>query len=379
MSSAKSEDQALQLDTHPLDPPSAEVKRSMKIAQVAPLHESVPPRLYGGTERVVSYITEELVSLGHHVTLFASGDSITSAELIPGVARALRLDPDSGDPIASQVLLLEKVFQEAHRFDVIHFHCDYLHFPLSLRAAIPNVTTLHGRLDIPALAPLYREYATLPLVSVSNAQRAPIPWAGWRATVYHGLPLGAAAPRMDPDGYLAVLGRVSPEKGIDRAIEIARRAGLTLRIAAKVDRSDREYFDAVIRPLLREPGVEFLGEVGEDDKESFLGGARGLLFPIDWPEPFGLVMIEAMACGTPVIAFPRGSVPEVIEDGVTGFVVPDVAGAVKAVERLDTIDRARVRRVFEQRFSSRRMARDYLDVYASILESRQSNEYAGRS
>lgn len=352
----------------------------MKIAQVAPLHESVPPRLYGGTERVVSYITEELVSLGHHVTLFASGDSVTSAELIPGCDRALRLDPASGDPIASQVLLLEKVFQEAHRFDVIHFHCDYLHFPLSLRAAIPNVTTLHGRLDIPALAPLYREYSKLPLVSVSNAQREPIPWAGWRATVYHGLPVGAAAPRMDPDGYLAVLGRVSPEKGIDHAIEIARRAGLTLRIAAKVDRSDREYFDVVIRPLLREPGVEFLGEVGEDDKESFLGGARGLLFPIDWPEPFGLVMIEAMACGTPVIAFPRGSVPEVVEDGVTGFVVPDVAGAVKAVERLDTIDRARVRRVFEQRFSSRRMARDYLDVYASLLESgRRSNEYAGRS
>ncbi|HET7497639.1 MAG TPA: glycosyltransferase family 4 protein [Candidatus Eisenbacteria bacterium] len=351
----------------------------MKIAQVAPLHESVPPRLYGGTERVVSYLTEELVSLGHQVTLFASGDSVTAAELIPGSPTALRLNASAGDPIAAHVLLLEKVFQQAHRFDVVHFHCDYLHFPLSRRSRLPNVTTLHGRLDLPDLEPLYREFANLPLVSISNAQRTPIPWAGWRATVYHGLPESAWTPRLDPGGYLAVLGRVSPEKGVDVAIEIARRAGVPLRIAAKVDRADQDYFDAVIRPLLREPGVEFLGEIGEGDKEAFLGGAMALLFPIDWPEPFGLVMIEAMACGTPVIAYRRGSVPEVLDDGATGYVVSDVAQAVTAVERLEAIDRSRVRRVFERRFSARRMARDYLDVYAGIAQPEHPRAYADRS
>ena len=349
----------------------------MKIAQVAPLHESVPPRLYGGTERVVSYLTEELVALGHQVTLFASGDSETAAELIPVCERALRLDPASADPIASHVLLLERVFREVDRFDVVHFHSDYMHFPLTRRSGIPSVTTLHGRLDIPSLAPLYREYADLPLVSISNAQRRPIPWAGWRATVYHGLPERIASLHEEPGDYLAVLGRVSPEKGVDRAIEIARLAGFPLRIAAKVDRSDQEYFEQVIRPLLDEPGIEFLGEIGEEQKEEFLGGAKALLFPIDWPEPFGLVMIEAMACGTPVIAFRRGSVPEVLDDGVSGYVTTSVAEAVEAVGRLDEIDRRAVRRVFEERFSSRRMARDYVQVYAGLTrEPKRREAYA---
>jgi glycosyltransferase involved in cell wall biosynthesis len=350
----------------------------MKIAQVAPLHESVPPQLYGGTERVVSYLTEELVSQGHQVTLFASGDSRTEAELVPGCPRALRLDPASGDPIASHVLLLEQVFRQAQRFDVIHFHCDFLHFPLSRRSSAAAVTTLHGRLDLPALVPLYREFSDAPLVSISNAQRQPIRWADWRATVYHGLPVDAWRPRLESGGYLAVLGRVSPEKGIDVAIDIARRAGVLLRIAAKVDRSDRDYFESIIRPLLRGPGVEFLGEIGEADKAAFLGGAQALLFPIDWPEPFGLVMIEAMACGTPVIAFRRGSVPEVVDEGVTGFVVADAAGAVAAIRRISEIDRVRVRQTFERRFSSRRMASDYLEVYAGIRETRRPEAYADR-
>ncbi len=348
------------------EPSNAAPRRSWRIAQVAPLHESVPPRFYGGTERVVSYLTEELVALGHDVTLFASGDSVTSARLIPTCERALRLDPNHPDPIAVHLLQLERVFREADRFDVIHFHCDFIHYPLTRRTGTPSLTTVHGRLDIPGLDDLYREFADIPLVSISDSQRKPIPWANWRATVYHGLPPTFATAHLESGEYLAVLGRVSPEKGVDRAIEIARRTGLPLRIAAKVDPADQEYFDTVIRPLLREPGIEYLGEIGEGDKAEFLGRAYALLFPIDWPEPFGLVMIEAMACGTPVIAFQRGSVPEVLRDGVAGYIVSNVDEAVSAVEHIPALSRATCRAVFEERFSAERMARDYLAAYASL-------------
>ena len=343
----------------------------MRIAQVAPLYESVPPRLYGGTERVVSYLTEELVRLGHDVTLFASGDSQTSAELVPVCARALRL-AGCVDQLAHHVLLLERVYQEVSRFDLVHFHIDYLHFPLSRRHDLAHLTTLHGRLDIPDLRPLYREYADVPVVSISDAQRAPLPGANWQATVYHGLPDDLHTFRARPGKDLVFLGRVSPEKGLDRAIEIAGRAGMRLKIAAKVDRADRDYFNEVITPLLRRAGprVEFVGEVGGQDKDEFLGDAYALLFPIDWPEPFGLVMIEAMACGTPVIAWRRGSVPEVMEDGVTGFVVDDLDEAVRAVERVADLSRAACRRAFERRFSATRMARDYLAVYRRLLQQR---------
>jgi len=346
----------------------------LRIAQVAPLHESVPPRLYGGTERVVSFLTEELVSLGHEVTLFATGDSMTKAHLIPVLDRALRLRVDRSDAIAAHVLLLERVFEKERDFDVIHFHCDYLHFPLSRRATVPTLTTLHGRLDLADLEPLYREFAELPLASISDAQRRPVPWANWKVTVYHGLPLTFARLHPDPGEYLAVLGRISPEKGVDLAIEIAKRSGMPLRIAAKVDRADREYFEAVIRPLLHTPGVEYLGEIGEEDKEEFLGNAYALLFPIDWPEPFGLVMIESLACGTPVIAFPRGSVPEVLEDGVTGWIVSNVEEAVAAVGKIPQLRRSVCRARFEERFSAGRMAGDYLRTYASLIEDRERRE-----
>jgi glycosyltransferase involved in cell wall biosynthesis len=338
----------------------------LAIGLVAPLYESVPPKLYGGTERIVSYLTEELVAQGHDVTLFAAGDSQTSARLVPGSARSLRLDEACENPLAHHIVLLERVMRESHRFDLIHFHCDFIHFPLSRRLPIPTLTTLHGRLDLPDLVPVYREFRDTPLVSVSDAQRAPLPWADWRATIHHGLPetYGACSTAR---GYLAFLGRISPEKRLDRAIEIARRAGMDLRIAAKVDLLDRDYFDDVIHPLLDEPGVEFLGEIGDEEKERFLGEASAMLFPIDWPEPFGLVMIEAMACGTPVIGFRRGSVPEVIDDGVTGYVVDSVDEAVKAIERIGDLSRSECRRVFEERFTSRRMAEEYVAVYRSLL------------
>jgi glycosyltransferase involved in cell wall biosynthesis len=344
----------------------------MRIAQVAPLYESVPPRLYGGTERVVSYLTEELVRLGHRVTLFASGDSVTAAELVPCCASALRLDPSCRDPLAHHVRQLEQVFSRLGEFDVVHFHTDYLHFPLSRRHAFAHVTTLHGRLDLPDLAPLHREFAGVPLVSISDAQRRPLPWANWQATVYHGLPGGLHTFRPAPGTDLVFLGRISPEKGVDRAVEIAVRSGMHLKIAAKVDRADRDYFEAEVKPLLRKAGgaVEFVGEVGGAAKDRFLGEARAALFPIDWPEPFGLVMIESMACGTPVIAFPRGSVPEVMADGVTGFVVEGVDEAVQAVGRAGGLDRAACRRVFEERFSARRMALDYLAVYRRLAGRR---------
>jgi glycosyltransferase involved in cell wall biosynthesis len=341
---------------------------TLSIAQVAPLYESVPPRLYGGTERIVAYITEELVAMGHDVTLFASGDSRTKARLIAGSPRSLRLDPTCRDPLAHHIVMLERVMQESARFDVIHFHCDYIHYPLSRRLAMPTLTTLHGRLDLPDLLPVYREFPEMPLISISDAQRVPLPDAAWRATIHHGLPPDFGRKRGEGGGdYLAFLGRISPEKRVDRAIEIALRSGMALRIAAKVDPADQGYFEEKIHPLLGEPGVEFLGEISEEDKEDFLAGAYALLFPIDWPEPFGLVMIEAMACGTPVIAFRRGSVPEVIDDGRTGFVVNSVDEAVDAVGRVGAVRREECRATFERRFTARRMAEDYVTAYRALL------------
>jgi glycosyltransferase involved in cell wall biosynthesis len=342
----------------------------MKIAQIAPLAESVPPRLYGGTERVVSYLTEELVRLGHHVTLFASADSETSAELVPCAPRSLRA-ADLPQLRAYCSLMLEAVRQRANDFDVLHFHLDHLHLPLFRPLARKTVTTLHGRLDLPPLAALYREFSDMPLVSISNSQRAALPSANWVATVHHGLaaeicPFNPAFRPSPRTGHFAFIGRVSPEKGLERAIEIARRAGARLRIAAKIDAVDEPYFKERIEPLLAAPGIEFLGEVGEAGKPALLGNATALLFPIDWPEPFGLAMIEAMSCGTPVIAFRRGSVPEIVDEGVTGFIVEGVEGAVAALERAAGLDRARVRARFEERFSAARMARDYLSVYRAL-------------
>jgi glycosyltransferase involved in cell wall biosynthesis len=326
----------------------------------------VPPQLYGGTERVVHFLTEELVRQGHDVTLFASGDSVTAARLAPMTPRSLRLDPKSVDGMAHHLLMLEHVFRAADDFDVMHFHIDYLHFPLSRRAARPNVTTLHGRLDIADLVPLYDEYGDMPLVSISDSQREPLPRANWRATVHHGLPPDLLPFKDAPGRYLAFLGRVSPEKRVDRAVEIARRSGLPLRVAAKIDDSDRAYFDQEIAPLFEEPFVEYIGEIGEAEKPEFLGNARALLFPIDWMEPFGLVMIEAMACGTPVIAWPGGSVAEVMVDGVTGFIVEEIDDAVEATRQVGDLDRRQCREVFDDRFTVERMARDYVAVYESL-------------
>jgi glycosyltransferase involved in cell wall biosynthesis len=339
----------------------------MKIAQIAPLVESVPPQSYGGSERIVSYLTEELVRLGHDVTLFATADSYTAARLVGCAPKALRLDEAVRDPLPHHLLMLEQVRRRAVEFDILHFHIDLLHGPLLRTLPTPAVTTLHGRLDLPDLAPFYRAFPDMPLVSISDDQRRPLPAAGWMRTIMHGLPLDLLPFRPKPGTYLAFLGRISPEKRPDRAIEIAARAGLPLRIAAKVDRADREYWQTEIEPLIRStPHVDFVGEIGEDEKAEFLGNALALLFPIDWPEPFGLVMIEAMACGTPVIAFPCGSVPEVVDAGVTGFLVPSVEEAVAAVEAAPTLDRAVVRATFERRFSARRMAEDYLEIYGRL-------------
>jgi glycosyltransferase involved in cell wall biosynthesis len=345
----------------------------MRIAQVAPLYESVPPKLYGGTERVVSYLTEELVRLGHEVTLFASGDSETAAKLVAASPGALWRDQKCRDTLPHHVRLMELVFQDISRFDVVHFHCDYLHFPLLRRYPCPSVTTLHGQLHLPDLLPLFTEYSELPLVSISNEQRRPIPWANWQATIYHGLPRDLHTFREGPGQYLAFLGRISPEKRLDRAIAIARQAGMRLKIAAKIYPEEKDYFRATIEPLLQESQdwVEFIGEVGGQEKDEFLGNACALLFPIDWPEPFGLVMIEAMACGTPVIAWRNGSVPEVVEDGVTGFIVESVDEAVQAVERVGRLDRELCRKVFEERFDAARMARDYLEVYRRVVQDAQ--------
>ena len=335
----------------------------MKIAQVAPLHESVPPRTYGGTERVVSYLTEALVDAGHDVTLYASGDSQTRAKLVPVVEEGLRLAPQRRDPLANHVLLMDRVLRDADRYDIIHFHTDYLHFPLVRALSLPHVTTLHGRLDLPDLPPLYQAYDDLPVISISDDQRRPLPQANWLATVYNGLPADLYRYGEGDGGYLAFLGRISPEKGIERALDIAKRAGLPLKVAAKVDVVDRDYYAKVVAPQMDHPLIEFIGEIGEADKGDFLGGARALLFPIDWPEPFGLVMTEAMACGTPVIAWRRGSVPEVIEPGRSGFVVDSIEAAVDALGRLDAIDRRECRRAFEARFTAARMADDYLAAY----------------
>jgi len=340
----------------------------MRIAQVAPLFESVPPKLYGGTERVVSYLTEELVRLGHDVTLFASGDSVTGAHLIAVCPEALRLSTTCIDQLAHHIVMLEEVLLQSDNFDVIHFHIDYLHFPLSRHQGLVNLTTLHGRLDIPDLQPLYKRFGGMPVVSISDAQREPLPNANWQATVYHGLPQGQFSVYKQEGKYLAFLGRISPEKGVDRAIEIATLAGVPLKIAAKVDRSDQEYFDSKIRPLLNNPLVEFIGEIGYPEKNHFLGNAVALLFPIDWREPFGLVMIEAMACGTPVIAYPHGSVPEVIEEGRTGFLVNNVQAAAKAVEQVTKISREECRQRFEERFSATKMAKNYLTVYNNLTQ-----------
>jgi glycosyltransferase involved in cell wall biosynthesis len=341
----------------------------MRIAQVAPLYESVPPHGYGGTERVVSYLTEELVRQGHQVTLFASGDSVTTAELIATRPRALRLDPTCVDSLAPHLVHIERALRQSPRFDIIHFHIDYLHYPLSSRRHYAHVTTLHGRLDIPELVPLYHEFPDVPVISISDDQRKPLPWLNWQGTVYHGLPLNLFTFREQPGDYLAFLGRISPEKRVDRAIAIARAAGLPLKIAAKVDRADRDYFNDEIKPLLDDPLIEYLGEVGGPEKDEFLGNARALLFPIDWPEPFGLVMIEAMACGTPVIAWRRGSAPEVMEEGVTGFIVDSLEEAVAAVGKVGTLNRGYCRAVFEERFSVKRMAEDYIGLYERVLES----------
>ena len=341
----------------------------MKIAQIAPLMESVPPRLYGGTERIVSYLTDELVRLGHDVTLFASADSITAAELVSCASMALRLDSNVRDPIPYYMLMLDRVRKLAEEFDILHFHIDQFHFPLFRRMADRTVTTLHGRQDSPDLKPLYLGFSEMPLVSVSNDQRQPIANANFVATVHHGIPTDLHEPIYNPrGGYVAFLGRISPEKRPDRAIQIARTLGIPLKIAAKVDKVDEAYFREQIVPLLGDPGVEFIGEIDERSKAEFLGEALALLFPIDWPEPFGLVMIEAMACGTPVLAFRRGSVSEIIDQGVTGAIVDTVDEAVRMLPRVIALDRHAVRRRFEQRFSSARMATDYVALYRSLLE-----------
>ena len=353
----------------------------MKIAQISPLIESCPPKLYGGTERIVSYLTEELVRRGHDVTLFASGDSQTSARLEPGCEVALRLDPRVKDAAPYHVVMLDKVRRMADRFDVLHFHVDVLHYPIIRDFADRTVTTLHGRLDLKELLPVYSTFADAPLISISNDQRKPAPRSNWVGTVHHGLPRDLLPFNPTPQGgYLAFLGRISPEKRPDRAIEIAKRAGAKLKMAAKIDRVDEAYWNEVIKPMVAAaPNVEFVGEINEREKADFLGNAAALLFPIDWPEPFGLVMIEAMACGTPVIAFRRGSAPEVIDDGVTGFLVDDVSAAVAAAGRVGDLDRARTRAVFERRFAIERVATDYLRIYRNLPGSRIGRNRAPQS
>jgi glycosyltransferase involved in cell wall biosynthesis len=339
----------------------------MRIAQVAPLFESVPPKLYGGTERVVSWLTEELVCAGHEVTLFASGDSLTQARLVSTCSESLRLNPACVDPLPHHIVMLDRVIRERHNFDLIHFHLDYLHYPSARREELVHLTTQHGRLDIADLVPVYRTFPEMPVVSISDAQRTPLPWLNWKGTVHHGLPKDSFQAFERPGKYLAFLGRTSPEKGLDRAIAVAKAAGIPLKIAAKIDRVDREHFETCIQPLLDDPLIEFIGEIGYAEKNDFLGNASALLFPIAWPEPFGLVMIEAMACGTPVIAFRHGSVAEVIREGVNGFIVNNLAQAVQAVGRIDEIDRAGCRRIFERSFTAARMAQDYLRIYKETV------------
>lgn len=358
-------------------------KTALNIAIVAPLFESVPPKLYGGTERVVSFLTEELVRQGHTVTLFASGDSLTSGRLHACTAESLRLGANPLDPFVSQlahIVLMQQVISQAPQFDVIHFHVDHFHLPVFEGRGLPVVSTLHGRLDVPLLPEIYSNTKDMPLVSISRAQRRPLPSAQWIATIHHGLPIDLLAFTPGKGSYLAFLGRISPEKRLDRAIRIARGAGLPLKVAAKIDQADKVYFKESIRPLLQEPGVEFIGEIGDREKSSFLGGALATLFPIDWPEPFGLVMIESLACGTPVIAFRGGSVSEILQHGSTGFVVDNEKDAIQAVQRIETIGRSRCRKAFEQRFTARRMAHDYVSVYRTVrshhLHRLQSMDHA---
>src|SRR5215831_2829450 len=346
----------------------------MRIAQVAPLSESVPPKGYGGTERVVSWLTEELVASGHDVTLFASGGSQTSARFVPCSRAALRLDPECQDPLPHHVLMVERVAEAAQNFDVIHFHIDYLHFQLSRAKDLCQVSTLHGRLDIPDLVPLFKEFPEMPLVSISHAQRKPLNWASWVGNVYHGLPADLFKPQYSPEKYLAFLGRMSREKRPDRAIEIAIRLGVPLKMAAKVDRADRDYFEREIKGLLNHHLIEFIGEIDESQKQDFLGNATACLMPIDWPEPFGLTMIESMACGTPVIAFRDGSVPEIITDGRNGFIVDSVEEAVEAVARISSISRRDCRYEFETRFTAARMAAEYLRIYETQVCSSASEQ-----
>lgn len=349
--------------------------KRLRVAQVAPLYESVPPKLYGGTERVVSFLTEALVEKGHEVTLFASGDSTTKARLVKVCQNSLRLDENCIDQLAHHVKELQLVQNEMRNFDVVHYHIDYLHFPLSVRSSTPHVTTLHGRLDIGDLQELYRVFPDVPVTSISDSQRSPLSWLNWQGTVYHGLPEDLFTPSFKKGSYLAFLGRVSAEKRLDRAIEIACAAGIPLKIAAKIDMADREYFEEKIKGLLDHPLVEFIGEIGEDEKEKFLGDAIALLFPIDWAEPFGLVMIESMACGTPVIAYENGSVPEIIEHGRSGFIVHDQAGAIEAVRNIEALDRRECRKAFEERFTSAHMADAYIGIYHELMQQQQQNRF----
>ncbi len=343
----------------------------MRIAQISPLTEAVPPKLYGGTERVISWLTEELVAMGHEVTLFASGDSLTSARLEPMWPKALRLDGSVRDPYALHMMMIEKVARRAQEFDLLHFHLDYYPFSVMMRQHVPFVTTLHGRLDLPEHQPVFETFSSVPVVSISNAQRRPIHKANWVATVHHGLPKNLLTPQPTKPSYLAFLGRISPEKRVDRAIRIAERCGLPLKVAAKIDCADADYYKDEIEPLMGLPHVDFVGEISDAEKPDFLSGALALLVPIDWPEPFGLVMIEAMACGTPVIAYNRGSVPEIIQDGETGFVVEDEISAVGAVNNLPQISRDLVRKRFEERFSATRMAQDYLSLYRKMISEQK--------
>lgn len=351
----------------------------MRIAQVAPLWESVPPKLYGGTERIVSYLTEELVRIGHDVTLFASGDSVTTARLESVCTHALRLNKGIFNRDAPMTMLMEQALGKTGNFDIIHSHLDFMGFPLARRNPTPTVTTFHGRLDLPELQPVFREYAEMPGVSISDAQRKPVSWANWQATVYHGLPSELYGFHPKPGAYLAFLGRIAPEKRPDHAIEIAKRVGIPLRIAAKVDLADQEYFRTEIEPLLSDPLIEYLGEITDVDKDEFLGNATALVCPYDWPEPFGLVLIESLACGTPVLAYRRGSIPEIIEDGVTGFVCDGLDEMTAAIQRIPEIDRGRCRRSFDQRFTVERMAQDYVRLYERLLGTTLKTEVESMS
>ncbi len=348
----------------------------MQVAQIAPLTEAIPPKLYGGTERVISWLTDELVALGHEVVLFASGDSRTSAHLESCWPKALRLDGSVRDPNALHIAMLERVCQRAHDFDLLHFHLDYYPFSLFSRQSTPFVTTLHGRLDLPEHHVVFARFSSIPVISISDTQRRPVPNAGWIRTIHHGLPERLLTPQSVRPAYFAFLGRVSPEKAVDQAIWIAKRCGVPLKIAAKVDAVDRDYFESEIRKLLTPPDVEYIGEISDGEKSSFLSGAIALLAPIAWPEPFGLVLIEAMACGTPVIAFNRGSVPEIVEDGLTGFIVERKEEAVAATDQLSRLSRGAIRRRFEEGFTARRMAREYLAVYRDLIDKRRPRRSA---